>query len=74
MWTFDCVKTEMKTWKLYILYNSALGLFNYHLNVKCKYLYQYLINFQILISIQRIVNASENGNENLWVPILLLPM
>ena len=54
-WTFDCVKTAVKLKNLKIvMICMPLGPFNYHIKVKCKCFYQFLINLTLSISIRQI--------------------
>ena len=58
------------------LYASALGPFNYHINGKCKCLYQFLINLILPISIrqifevlkQRLLKSSKFTSRRNWRP------
>ena len=59
---FDCAKTVVKRLEnCDDLYSPAFGPFNYHLNVKCKCLYQYLVNLAISISMQHIFENLIHG-------------
>ena len=49
----NCIKTQERENRR-DLYTPALSLFNYHIKVKYKCLYQFLINITLSISIRQI--------------------
>ena len=49
----NCIKTQQRENRR-DLYTPALSLFNYHTKVKYKWIYQFLINITLSISIRQI--------------------